>query len=99
MANTRKRKQSKATFLSVGLIVIVIVLVLAVGIRKTREKVEEKAEIQRRLEEKLAEETERAKELDQLEEYMKSDQYVEDTAKDKLGLTYENEIIFKETEE
>ena len=27
---------------------------------------------------------------------MKSSQYIEDVAKSKLGLTYKNEIIFKE---
>ena len=43
-------------------------------------------------------ETERAAELDELEEYMGSSEYIEDVAKSKLGLTYENEIIFKESE-
>ena len=43
-------------------------------------------------------ETERAAELDELEEYMGSSEYIEDVAKSKLGLTYENEIIFKEGE-
>ena len=35
-------------------------------------------------------------EIDDLETYMKSSQYIEDVAKSKLGLTYKNEIIFKE---
>ena len=29
---------------------------------------------------------------------MKTSQYIEDVAKSKLGLTYKNEIIFKEKE-
>jgi cell division protein DivIC len=45
------------------------------------------------------EETQRASELDELETYMQSSEYIEDVAKSKLGLAYKNEIIFKEKEE
>ena len=40
-------------------------------------------------------------ELDELEKYMNIEnrEFVEDIAKSKLGLAYENEIIFKEREE
>ena len=31
----------------------------------------------------------------ELEEYVGTDEYIEQTARDKLGLIYENEIIFK----
>jgi cell division protein DivIC len=41
-------------------------------------------------------ETERQNQLDNYEEYTKSQEYIEDQAKSKLGLTHENEIIFKE---
>ena len=34
--------------------------------------------------------------LSEYEEYIKSDEYVEDTAKKKLGLIFDNEIIFRE---
>jgi cell division protein DivIC len=34
-----------------------------------------------------------------METYMNSSEYIEDVAKSKLGLAYENEIIFKEKEE
>lgn len=44
----------------------------------------------------LEDETERQNQLDNYEEYTKSQEYIEDQAKSKLGLTHENEIIFKE---
>ena len=50
------------------------------------------------LQQEKQDETQRSSELDDLEEYMKSSQYIEDVAKSKLGLTYKNEIIFKEKE-
>lgn len=44
----------------------------------------------------LKSEEERTKEIDELKDYMKTDRYVEDVARDKLGLVNDNEIIFKE---
>ena len=35
-------------------------------------------------------------EIESMQQYMQSDQYIEDIAKSKLGLAYDNEIIFKE---
>jgi cell division protein DivIC len=45
------------------------------------------------------EETQRSTEIDELETYMDSSEYIEEVAKTKLGLTYKNEIIFKEKED
>ncbi len=38
---------------------------------------------------------ERKKELEDYEDYVKTDEFVEETAREKLGLVYKNEIIFK----
>ena len=40
----------------------------------------------------------KGEQLSSYETYTKSQQYVEDTAKSKLGLAYDNEIIFKGSE-
>lgn len=50
------------------------------------------------LEEAIAEEEKRAEEIADLEAYTKTKKYVEDVAKEKLGLVYEDEIIFKSRE-
>jgi cell division protein DivIC len=47
------------------------------------------------LEKQLEQESLRSEEIDELEEYVGTDQYVEDVAKDKLGLVYPDEIIFE----
>lgn len=46
----------------------------------------------------IAAEEERAKELEEFATYTRTKKYAEEVAKDKLGLVYENEIIFQETE-
>lgn len=48
--------------------------------------------------EAIAEEERRAEEIEEFESYTKTKKYVEDVAKDKLGLVYEDEIIFKSKE-
>lgn len=48
------------------------------------------------LDNKMTEETERTKEIDDMKEYMETDEYAEEVARDKLGLVKDNEIVFKE---
>ena len=40
-------------------------------------------------------ELERSEEIDALKEYVETDEYIEMVAKEKLGLAYENEILFE----
>jgi cell division protein DivIC len=45
----------------------------------------------------IADEDARTIELEELATYTKTKKYAEEVAKDKLGLVYENEIIFQES--
>ena len=56
--------------------------------------VEELAQLQNKID---AEEA-RTQDIADLEAYMQTDEYAEQVAKDKLGLVYEDEIIFKAEE-
>lgn len=48
------------------------------------------------LEEKIENEKERTKEIDAQEEYMETDEYAAEVARDRLGLVKDNEIVFEE---
>lgn len=50
------------------------------------------------LEAQIEEEKARTIEIRETEEYMKTDEYIEAVAREKLGLVKENEIIFKEAQ-
>ena len=50
------------------------------------------------LEAQIREEQKRTEEVKQYEEYVKTDDYIKDTAEDKLGLVDPNEILFKPSE-
>lgn len=50
------------------------------------------------LQEQIDSETQRTGEIEELQEYMQSDEYLEQVAKEKLGFVKDGEIIFKERE-
>lgn len=98
MAAKKKKKRRDAGTICVTIIMLAFIAVMSVQIVKLKQKDDNYAQIEQEKKELLEQETQRASEIIELEEYMKSSQYVEDTAKSKLGLAYENEIIFKEME-
>lgn len=95
---TRKMKKNdnRAGKICVSMILVAFVAVMTIQIVKTYQKDKEYALKQAELEAQLEEETVRQQELEEYEAYTKSNEYVEDVAKSKLGLAYDNEIIFKE---
>ena len=98
MAGTRRRrkKNNRTGKLYIGMIVLAFVAVMSVQIVKVYQKDQEYISRQEELVQQLEDESERAEDLKEYEAYTKSQQYVEDTVKSKLGLAYDNEIIFKE---
>jgi cell division protein DivIC len=98
MSRRRKKGRRGAGTVSIGIVVLLFLAVMAYQIYRVKQKDDSYGERLEELQAQLEDETERGSEIDALEEYMKSDEYIEDTAKSKLGLAYDNEIIFKETD-
>ena len=94
-----KKKRGNAGTVSIGIIVLAFLAIMSIQIVKLKQKVEVQNEQIEEWNEKLAAESERAEEIKQLEESMQDTQFIEDQAKSKLGLVYDNEIIFKEKED
>ena len=46
----------------------------------------------------IEQEEEREKEIEELRKYVQTKKYAEEVAKERLGLVYEDEILFKATE-
>ncbi|MCI6242234.1 MAG: septum formation initiator family protein [Agathobacter sp.] len=97
MSAKRRRRANGA----VGIVVIVFafLVVMTVQICRIRAKDADYVQREAELKKEYQEETKRSSEIDDLETYMNSSEYIEDVAKSKLGLTYKNEIIFKEKKE
>lgn len=105
MESRRKRKHSahgknrvlqhKISVLGISGVIVMLAIVLSVGSMSLREKNERYKAQQAELETQLEEQKARSEEIDGLEEYVGSDEYVEDVAKEKLGLVNPNEILFQ----
>lgn len=78
----------------------ILIMTGVVGIHSISLKQKEEAYAAREEEllQQIAGEETRAKELEEFATYTKTKKYAEEVAKDKLGLVYENEIIFQETD-
>ena len=98
MAGKRKKSGNNAGTLSIIFIVLVFVVVMSIQIYKLKQKDDILKDREQNLMQQLTEEMLREEELKQLDLYTRSMEYIKDMA-NKLGLVYENEIIFKESGE
>lgn len=83
---------------SVTLVIMVILMLMVVISYKRyelKQKLEEYTQKEELLLEQIAEEEERAEEIEEYRKYRQTQKSIEDEAKEKLGLVNENEIIFK----
>ena len=96
---SRRRRKNSTGALSVMVIVIAFLMVMTIQIGRLKEKDAAYAAQEKELQQQYGGEQARAEKIDETAAYMKSNEYIEDVAKSKLGLAYENEIIFKERED
>ena len=98
MAGRRRKNGNAAGTVSIIFIVLVFVAVMSIQIYKLKEKDALLAEREENLMQQLTEEMQREEELEELDLYTQSIEYIKEMA-NKLGLVFENEIIFKENGE
>ena len=90
------RRRANRKWIALALVTVVLLSVMTwIGGNSLAEQNAQNLAQQQLLEEKIAEEEARSKELDEYSEYMKTDEFAEWYAKEKLGLIHKNEIIFK----
>lgn len=95
-ARRRRKDENRVGKLCISMILIAFVAAMSVQIARTYQKDQEYMARQAELEAQLEAEQARQRELEQYEAYIQTPEYVEEIAKSRLGLAYENEIIFKE---
>lgn len=97
-AGRRKKVQAQRHKRSMlGICGVILLLAAVVSVKSIELKASNSSYIaqEKDLEKEIQAEKTRREQIDDLEEYVGTDAYVEQTAKDKLGLAYPNEIIFK----
>lgn len=80
----------------VTLVVLMIMLVVAVKSVELQQKLDIKAQELQLLQEQIDAENARAEQIREFGKEVQTKGYIEDVAREKLGLVYEGEILFKE---
>ena len=105
MQNNKKQKNSivrrqerKKHFGRIFTAVTLLVLVTVLSVRMVNlyNKLQAARATEKSKEAEKQEQLDKSKELKSYEKYTKTKDYVEDTAKSKLGMVHQNEIIFRE---
>ena len=101
MAKRRKRSTRRQSRLASMFIIVAVVVVCTASLFKISDLYNESRELtytEETLEKKLEQTELDRQELEAREQYMKTKQYIEDVAKEKLGLVYPDEIVIRPEE-
>ncbi|MBD5467893.1 MAG: septum formation initiator family protein [Lachnospiraceae bacterium] len=91
----RKKRHNRLGMLLVMMCIVMLLIVVSVSSIDLKAKQRTYAERERNLAEQIEQEHERTRQLEEYEKYIRTDAYIEEVAKSKLGLVYEGEIIFR----
>ncbi|MBE5823151.1 MAG: septum formation initiator family protein [Butyrivibrio sp.] len=94
----RRRFQNRAGIVWASIVVLILVTVVSIKSIGLLQKAREYQAREQALEEQIEYETQRSDEIAEYERYTETRKYIEDTAKEKLGLVYPGEIIFKNSD-
>ncbi len=92
----RKKRQNRMGMLLVTTVVLMMLLVVTVKSVELRERRETYMAREEALLLEIEEEQDRTEEIEEYGKYTQTKKFVEEVAKEKLGLVYEGEIIFKD---
>lgn len=90
----RKKMQNRTSMTLISLVIVVLLVVVGIrayGLTQKRDELQAQWEENERL---IELENQRAQEIEEYGKYTQTLQYYEEVAKKKLGLVYEDEIIF-----
>lgn len=91
----RGKRQNRLGMFLVLAVVVMLLVVVAINSYSLRQKQETYAAREAELDELIAAEEERTTELEEFKKYTQTQAYIEEVAKEKLGLVRKGEIVFK----
>ena len=94
----RRRLTNRAGIVWASIVVLILVTVVSVKSIGLMQKAREYQEKEQQLLQQIEDENQRSEDIAEFERYTETRKYIEDTAKEKLGLVYPGEIIFKNSD-
>lgn len=99
MRKNRRDRAGKTSNLVVSAVICVLVLVICVVVHVRSNEIKAQNDLKtqeiQRIEQELEQESLRAEELEEYAKFVNTKQFVEKMAREKLGLIYPGELIFK----
>ena len=99
----KKRNKKRIGYNHLGMLAIALVVLVLLGVLMLQSKgLESRLAVYdakaATLEQAIEDEKARTEEIEELKKYMQTDEYVEQIAREKLGLVKDNEIVFEQVE-
>ena len=94
----RKKRQNRLGMFLVTIVVLMLLVVVSINSVGLRQKKESYLEREQALQEQIDAEEERSEQIEEYRKYTQTKKYVEEVAKEKLGLVNEGEILYKPEE-
>ena len=94
----RRRLTNRAGIVWASIVVLILVTVVSVKSIGLMQKAREYQEKEQQLLQQIEYENQRSEDIAEFGRYTETRKYIEDTAKEKLGLVYPGEIIFKNSD-
>lgn len=94
----KRRSQNRFAMMSISAVVILLLVIISFQSIELQAKTDAYAAKEAVLTKEIEKEQERTEEIEEYKKYIKTKKYVEEVAKDKLGLVYSDEVIFKPEE-
>ncbi|MCQ2081416.1 MAG: septum formation initiator family protein [Lachnospiraceae bacterium] len=91
-----KKKQNRTAMFLIGFVVLMLVVVVFIKSTELNQRYSDYIAKEEQLDKEIAAEEERAIQIAEYETYTKTKAYVEEVARNKLGLVYEGEILFRD---
>ena len=95
----KKNEQNRKGIIMVLAILVFMMLVVSISKYKLNTKLASYREKEKMLMEQIEEEQKRTEEIEEFRKYTKTKKYIEEIAREKLGLVYEDEIIIQTDED
>lgn len=95
----RRNTHNRMSMTLIAVAVIVMTIIVGYSVYNMKIELKENQEKIESLNKDISKEEKRKEEIEEYKEYTQTDEFVEDTAREKLGLVYEDEIVFVKEED
>lgn len=93
------RRKARGGMIMITGVVLVLCFIITYSSFGLRSQLRENAAVEADLEAQISEQEEVSQDLERESEYIRSDDYIEELARERLGLVHDNEIVFQKQDE